>query len=575
MPEESDLHMLDKKAVSTLVLILLIVISAIIGGLISYMFTIAAFIEVPKGTALTIAGVYLDRENASSFKISVLNPSYSDTNATITRIAISVEARSQLYDISETDPTIENGISIPRGTLLNITCLKVQKDEINVPWGQIAGEFAGQTITIHVFSSDATAANMEATLPFVKLYVTETDFDSTFSFRTFNITIMNNVDSEINLTINGMVIYSNTLTENETSPTLPQPIAISESIQFTCNADWRGNTTFKIYTEEGYVFSKDLQLPDVLTAIQNVTFNEDYTDYFNVTVSNYEESANYVNVTKIAGTLENETTIEEDYPSVGMVPNSTETFTFNWTWKEYREKTISLTVYFLQDFETNPFTATTPSSIIVKVLNEKEVFSLKDRTQFNITLQNHPSSLEAINITEIVVKETGEVINGTKADPQLPHGPIAINQLVPFNCSISDWTEDAGENLTLIVHVIANQTLGNYTFEFVFNLVPAELNITDVTCIELGGTKYLDITLENMNYSLWNLTISKVKITLQNQSILSEQTFFKDQIIINANSTAVLLYAYDWITYPPNNIIITVITVEGVEASWQGTVPLP
>ena len=574
MLEELDLHISDKKAVSTLAFILLIIIAAIIGGVISYMFTIAAFIEIPKGTTVTITGAYLDKENASSFRIGVLNPSYSTTNATITRIAIGANVASQLYDISETEPAIENGIVIPKGTVLNITCFKVRKDDINFTWGMIAAEFAGQNITVHVFSSDAPAANMEVTLPSVKLEVTETDFDSTFSFRTFNATIMN-ADSEINLTINGMMISSNALRENETSPTLPQPIAINESIQFICNADWHDliNTTFTIYTEEEYIFSKDLQLPGV-TAIQNVRFNEGYTDYFNVTVSNLEESANYVNVTKIVGTLEDGTPIERVYPSVGIAPNSTETFKFNWTWKEYRGKTISVTTYLLQDFETT-LTITTPSPIIVKVLNEKEVFSLKDRTHFNITLQNHPSSLEAVNITEIIVKETGEVINDTKADPQLPYGPIAVDQIVPFYCNITsiNWTKQAGENLTLIVDVIANQTLEDYTFEFVFNLMPAELNITDVIRTEIGVTKYLNITIKNMDYSLWNLTISKVKITLQNQTVLSEQTFSKDQVIINVNSETILLYVYDWIKYPPENITITVITVEGIEASWQGTVP--
>jgi len=560
--------------VSTLALILLMAISAIIGGLICYMFTIAAFTEIPEGSTVTITDVYINTEDANSFKIGVLNPSYSPTSATITRIAISLIGASQLYDIVETDPAIENGIVIQKGESLNITCLKAQKDGINVTWGKIAGEFAGEGIIVHVFSSDAQAANMEATLPFAKINVSETHFDSQISFRRFNITTMN-ANSEINLTINQIMIPGIELEEDNVTPSLPIAIGINESIHFAFNASWYGvvNTSLIIYTTEGYVFSKDLQLPMVYTAIQNVTFDEDYIDYFNVTIANFAESANYVNVTKIVGTLENETTIEKDYASVGIAPNSSQTFTFDWSWKEYRGKNIDLTAYLLQDFETAKFTMTTPEPIIITVLNEKEAFDLKDKEHFNITLQNHQSSLEAINVTKIVVKETGELINGTMTNPQLPYGPIEPGQTEQFNCNITNWTEHAGTDLTLTIYVVTNETLEEQLFEFVFTLPTAELNITDVTRTEIGITKYLNITVKVLDYSVWNLTISEVKITLQNQSVPLEQTFLKDQIIISPNSEAILLCAYDWIKYPPENITITVITAEGVEASWQGTIP--
>lgn len=567
----------DRKGVSVLVLILLILVSAILGGLAAYMFTIAAFIEIPKGTTVTITGVYFDKENASSFKVGVMNPSYSSGNATIVQLAITTPGTSEIYNISDAQPQTLNGLVIGKGESLNITCSEVLRDGADVTWGQIAGEFAGQSIMVHVFSIDAPAANMIATLPNVMLDVTKTHFDSKVSFKTFNITVMNPPESESNLTIEYLSVAGIELGENNSTPKLPQPISIDESVTFMCNASWHGliNATITIFTEEGYLFLKSLGLSEAYASIQNVTFNEDYTDYFNVTVVNFAESANYVNATKVVWTLEDGTIEERDCSALGIMPNSSAAFMLDWNWREYRGKSVDVTAYLLQDFETNPFTITTPSPIIVKVLNEKEVFSLEDRTHFNITLQNHPSSLEAVNITGVVVKETGELINGTKADPQLPYGPIAANQIVPFYCNITsiNWTKQAGENLTLIVHVITNQTLGKYTFEFMFNLQPAELNITDVTRTESGGTKYLNITIENMDYSVWSLAISKVKITLQNQSVLSEQTFFKDQIIINPNSEAVLLYVYDWITYPPENITITVITAEGVEASWQGTAP--
>lgn len=564
------------KAVSTLVIILLVIISAIIGGLLSYMFTIAFFTRIPEKTTAIITDVYFDKENARAFKISVLNPSYSPTNATVTRIALNLKGESQLYDIVATEPPIENGIIIQKGEVLNITCLRAQRDSANVSWGRLAGEFAGENITLHVFSPDSLAANIETSLPFVKLHITDADFDSKISLNRFNITIMNNRDSEINLTINEITVGGIDLPKENVSPMLPLIIANEEAVRFACNGSWHKvmETTLTVFTEQGYVFSQELDLPKVYTIIQDVVFNEDRTDDFNVTVFNTAESANYVNVTKIACTLENGVTIERNYPSVGIAPNSTGTFTFDWIWKEYREKKINATAYLLQGFETNIFTVTTPPPpppIIFTVLNEKEVFDLKDKEHFNITLQNHPSSIEAVNITKIVVEETEEVINGTKANPKLPSHPIDPGQEITFYCNVTDWTEYAGGSLTLIVHAV-NASLEKYTFEFTFTLPMAALNITSVTHVVIGQTKYLNIKVENLNYSVWNLTISRVIITLPNQTEPLEQQFPENQIIVKPGDKAILLCVFDWKEeHLGQNITVTIITKEEAQASWQGT----
>lgn len=558
------------KAVSTLAIILLMMISAIIGGLLSYMFTIVLFSSIPEKTTVTITDVYFDKENARSFKISLLNPSYSPTTATVTRIALSLKGGPELYDVVSTEPSIENGIVIQKGETLNITCLEAQRDSADVPWGKLAGEFAGENITVHVFSPDSTAANIEASVPFVKLQIIDTDFDSKVSFTKFNITIMNNVNSEINLTINEIMVGGIGSMKDDISPTLPTVIANGTSVHFKCTGSWRNlmETTLTASTEEGHVFSQEVELPIVTTTIENVIFNEDHTDHFDVTVFNSAESANYVNVTKIAGTLEDGTIIEANYSSVGIAPNSTRTFKFDWNWTEYRGKKINVTAYLMQDFRTDTFTVT-PPPVIFNLLNEKEVFDLKDKTHFNITLQNHRSSLEAVNITEIVVKETGEIINCTKANPNLPYGPVEPGQAITFYCNVTDWTKHPSGNLTLIIHAV-NQTSKEYTFNFTFTLLMGELNITSV--FHVSETKYLNITVENLNYSVWNLTISKVVITLPNQAEPIEQQFPENLIILKPNESSVLLCVCNWKEeHLGENITVTVGTKEGIEVLWQGT----
>jgi hypothetical protein len=250
------------------------------------------------------------------------------------------------------------------------------------------------------------------------------------------------------------------------------------------------------------------------------------------------------------------------------MPNATYTFTINESWREYRGKAINVKAYFLQEFETETFTFITPSPILLKVLKEKETFNLQDRTHFNITLQNHQSSLDAVNITKIVVKETGETINDTKSDPPLPYGSIGSGQNETFRCNITDWNMPplgAGKNITLTVYVIANKTSEEYSFDFVFNLPKAELNITEVTNIEFGATKYLNITVESSSYSIWNLTVSKVTIALQNQTILVEDIVPENQVIIKPGETTVVLCLFDWEKYQNIDVVVTIITEEGIE----------
>lgn len=556
------------KAVSTLAIILLIIISAIIGGLLSYMFTIAFFTRIPEKTTLTITDVYFDKENARSFKISLLNPSYSPTNATVTRIALNLKGGSQLYDIVVTEPSIENGIVIQKGEILNITCLRAQRDSANASWGRLAGEFAGEDITVHVFSSDSPAANIEASLPLVKLYITDTDFDSKVSFNRFNITIMNHVNSEINLTINEIMVGGIELTEDALSPELPQPIANGTSVHFTCDGSWHDiiETALTIFTEEGYIFYQELDLPRVSTIIQDVIFNENHTDHFNVTVSNSAESANYVNVTKIAGTLENGTIIEANYSSVAIAPNSTCTFKFDWNWTEYREKRINVTTFFLQDFQTATFPVTTPLPIIFTVLNEKEVFDLKDKTHFNITLRNHPSSIEAVNITKIVVKETEEVINGTKANPNFTSAnPIEPGQAIPFYCSVTNWTEHAGKNLTLTIHTI-NQALEEYTFEFNFTLPTVILKVTFNSNM---STQYFSVSVQNKAFSTINITGINVNGTWINTTL----TYPSLPLTIEDGNTLVILCRLDWQPLSGGDVTIVVTTSNGFEVATKVGVP--
>ncbi len=562
---------MDVKGVSTLLIIILMIISAIVGGIISYAFTIAYFTKKPEGTTLAITDVRIDKEDVSQFTISVLNPSYSPTDATVSRIAISLEEEMQLYDVVKTEPTLENGIVIPIGESKNITCMKVRRDKANVTLGELIGSygFAGKNIIMHVFSPDSVAANVKVKAPYVNLDIAE-KFDSKFSFKKFNITLTNSPQSEVDIIINDILIGG---IDAQANRTIKGTIIPKNGVPvcFMFNGSWHGvvKTSIIVYTKQGYIFRKEAELKNVEATIQNVSFNIERRDHFNVTILNFAESAHYANLTMIKCRLNNGTYIPEKLcdPPVGIAPNSTVTIRYDWNWTEYRGRNITIVAHFLQDFETAFYTAITPPPIIVKVLNETSVFNPKDKEHFNIAIQNHVSSIEAINVTKIVVK--GAVLNGTKVDPSLPYGLIARGDYTTFKCDFNwaSFVSVTDRNLTLTVHVVASMSRKEYAFDFAFVLPVAELNITSVGCVEIGGMKYLNITIKNMNYSMWNLTLAKIVITAQELTVPLEYVFPKGHTLINVGSEIVLICSFDWQEYLDKDITVTVVTDERVEAS--------
>jgi len=156
----------------------------------------------------------------------------------------------------------------------------------------------------------------------------------------------------------------------------------------------------------------------------------------------------------------------------------------------------------------------------------------------------------------------------------LPYGPVEPGQEKSFYCNISDWTEyagdGAGDGLAFKIHAV-NQNSESYELAFTTAPPVAELNITSITHMIIGETRYINITIENMNYSISSLTVSKVTMKLPDKPEAIEQIFPDDQIIISPGEKATLFYAFDWTEYLGDHITVTVISKEEVEFSWQGT----
>lgn len=569
----------DVKAVSNLLIIILMITSAIVGGIFSYAFTIAYYTRKPDGTTLVITDVYIDKEDVAQFTIRVLNPSYSPTNATISGIAISLEGETLLYEVVETKPSLEDGITVPIGELKNITCIRIRKDNATFRLGELIGShgWAGKNMIVHVFSPDSVAANTKVTAPYVGLDIVG-KFNSKFSFRKFNITLANSPQSEVDVTISDIIIGGVDAQADRTIKGTALPKG-GEPVCFMFDGNWHGvvKASIIVHTKQGYVFRREVALKNVYATIQEVSFNIEQRDHFNVTVLNFAESAHYANLTLIKCRLDNGTYIPDKPcdPRVGIMPNSTATIKIDWNWTNYRGRNITVVAHFLQNFETAPYTVATPPPITIKILNKTSVFNLKDKEHFHITIQNHASSLEAINVTKIVVKEKGEILTDAKVNPLLPHGPIQRGDSKAFRCifNFADFVRSYGRNLTLTVHVVACTSKKEYPFDFTFVLPVAELNITDINCIETGGLKYLRVTVKNPDYSLWNLTLSKIVVIVQDLAVPLEYILPKNHTLINIGREAVLLYPFSWQKYSGKNITVIVISDENIGASRVYRIP--
>jgi hypothetical protein len=556
------------KGLSAITTILIIVISAVVGGIISYAFTIAYYTDVPEKTTLAITGIYINPQNVRSLNITVLNPSYSPGDANITRVALSLKNGTKLYNVVETSPSIKNGLKIRRGESINITCLKL---EANMTLGEFVSEFAGEKILVHVFAEGSPAANMEAKLPYVKLGIT-TDFNPRVSFKRFNITLTNSPSSEVNLTV--IDIVPGVITFREVYPDFrlnPVPLQKNETVCFQFeNASWHGYVQFmlSVYTEQGYVFHKEVKVETVHAAVQSVVFDANNTDLFKVTVYNFAESTTPVNVKEVRCLLENGTALSFPCNLAELPPNTTREFTFSWNWRDYRGKNVTVVAYFAQEFETDGYRAVTPPPVILKVLEAAKTFNLKDKEHFNITILNHPSSIRTVNVTRIVVKQTGEVLNVTD-------GLVRPGFNKTFCCTFS-WTgflKNHGRNLTLTVYATDNQTF-EYAFDFSFTLPVAELNIAAVETTAFGETRYLNITIRNVERSLWNITLSKVIVEVQGLTEPLVCMLPEGQVVVKVGGETVLLFPFDWQKYMGKSIIVTVVAVEELaEASATYTIP--
>jgi hypothetical protein len=576
----------NKKAVSTLIIIILLLCSAVFGALVSYLWVMANYYNMPENTTMLIVeeAVFPDAPNLdfNYFNVTILNPSNSAADANITAIQLSVEGKNEAYNITTTEPE-SLPFLIKRGTRQSFKCLK--------NWSN----FAGETVKIEPVAANVSTLSYSCQTPNAKLTL-QPIFNVEVSVEYFNLTVKNS--GAFNLTLSDIIVREESI-NNNVAPQLPYVLTPEQSETFTCNWTWdwqiagiqNVNVTIKVKTKEGYETTYTTnELPGAYLYIDEILF--DYSDptYFNLTISSSQYSTATAVISGINLTLQDATTFSinetrQHVPFKDLLPifrsipkNETRAFECYWEWTSYRNTTVTVNVYTEQGFIVSSKTVSTPSDVVWNITNVS--FDLDYTDYFLVNVTNMPCSLREITVTQIMLNEA--TVNMSQPSATLSNGTQEM-----FDCSIS-WRDYIGKtaNVTVVTtegsisRLLEVPAVGLKILEE--NMVFGEFHdsTTNVTI------PYINVTISNSNNSLYNVTIVQIIIQIRNDTyiIYNNATYLHDNNVlyprlrpdeygptgyplrIGEKVTFVCSWNYEsYLTSDP--ITITVYTAEGFQVS--------
>lgn len=554
--------LLNKKAVSTFILIILMLCSIIFGALISYLWVMSSYYNMPEDTTLLIVtDAVFPINDATYFNVTILNPSNSIADVNITAIRLSIEEDNASYNVTTID-SVTLPFLISRGTKQTLKCLK--------NWS----EFTGKTVRIEPLAANVSTKSYSYTIPMVKLKLSP-NFDVTRSIEYFNLTIENSAQSIINLTISEVMVFGSPV---NTTPTLPKLLSPNQTETFKCEQNWEDlkgtNVTIKVKTEEGYewVYTTGELLGAVLY-IDKIDFDYTDTSYFNLTISSSQYSTANAILQKVNLTLQDNTTLTVGTsPPLGIIdvpvqPNQSMTIKCLWDWSTYRNETFTVSVYTKQGFTVPNMTQRTPPDVVWNITDVK--FDLDHVDYFLVNVTNTPCSLNEINVTGILLDG-----NTTIMDPAfavLTNGTEAM-----FNCSLS-WSSLVGKNATITVQLKDGSNVSR-----IVAIAAVQLKLLDKPAISeiqvqednvtILTIPYVNITVSNSIGSIQNVTITKIvfeteNATYQIDGALTYPELVPDGYTLKIGENITILCLWNWGVHLGFSLKVTVYTAEGFQIS--------
>lgn len=272
-------------AVSTILTVILILIAAIVGALVAYMWTMAPFYLEPENAVdLIVTDTNFPVNNAGYFNVTVMNPSHSVSAANITDIYITAPGFNRT---SATDSNPELPLMLDRGTTQTINC--------SLLWGDLAGKL----VTVHVATANNTGAERSVQTQDVRLGL-NTFFNASQSINYFNISVTS-VSSPINLSLSRVLFDFYPLNNTNLNTTLPV-IKQGQTIGLTCYVRWEGfvNPLIRVETTEGYAAEKQADARGTVSLqVTEAAFNDTNANEVDVTLFNSPESAVGIDISNI------------------------------------------------------------------------------------------------------------------------------------------------------------------------------------------------------------------------------------------------------------------------------------
>ena len=539
----------EMRAVSTLVMILLVLCSLIVGALLSYMWVMSGYYYEASGTDLIITEALFPPDHADYFNVTIMNPTHS-ASTNITDIYMTSEDNVTAQTVTDTYPDVFP-ISIERATSKTIKCLK--------NWS----EFAGKSITVHVFTSDNTGTSKTVDTQPVKLEIT-TDINPTISLKRFNVTVRNPVGSARNLTLARVLV--NRVSVQNTTLTLPSNLSVAGTVTIECtyNLEDLEEPVIRVETEEGYYAEVATNIVAKLEwYVTEVLFNEENPTDMNVTIFNPNTSTIHVDICNITLVYGNTTSyINGNLTNPPFAPyyrlNSSETVTFSnctWDWGSYRNQNVTVNVHTLQESAPASLTVGTPgpTNLRIAALN----FNLSDTGHFTMNVSNAKSSAEAITPTWIS-------LNGNNAS--FTSQVIPVGETRQFSCTF-DWSSLRGATATVNV----SSASGLYSSRSV-TLPSVDLTISDTIDFNetAEGFLYVNVTITNSAFSTRSVTITEITFTTPNSTDTINGT--TPRLVPNGyplaiNAKVALICPWYWQDYYDQTLTVTVKTAEEFSAT--------
>jgi hypothetical protein len=336
------------KGLSRLGLVLLLVISFLLGAILSYVFTLGFYASneyrIPSQNTVALQSVNFFTENATFFNATVFNPTFSPSNVTVQRIEV-ITADGKVH--STVTPYLPLSLNV--GASRTLQCF----------WDW--GNYTGQSVYVNVIPQNGLGSNLKAVTPSMNLTIMSVNFLPSVTAHNFTVSIRN-AGSPIPLDVNNILVNG---FESLTIPSLTQPLALSNAtdalpVNLTISHDWvdlQGQSvTISAETVQGFTAYKTITAPSVTSVISiNAIFNASNTNQFNVTLLNAFSDA-ILEVNEVTASVGGNITVIAPanwtaYPSTKLELHAPTTIVCIWDWNSYRGQSVVVTVGTVQGFQ--------------------------------------------------------------------------------------------------------------------------------------------------------------------------------------------------------------------------------